>query len=642
MSPAALRDNFILQTCLSLRSCVRRQTWDATAFSLCPTSWGWHAAELQGALAHSALLHIGMGGKEVSKRRWCIEVNGRPLQDWPERRCGRRRLSTEEWAARLMIVCEFAGDPGEAPTGRQGEVTSAGDLEAPLVNEIMAAAPWRVLIQEVADHSAHINIKELRAYGEAMERVARKFPKSRATYFMDPTVTIGAVAKGRSPSWYVNEELRALLPHTVGHGHYPRAHFAPTRLNVADDPTRGRQVRPCRDGPAWLGYEGNDFARAFDQWASLPRQSRTTSDWARFLFKLLLPEPRAAWPWSWGLFDGTLGFPGEGPRRQALVHRRGASPASYRPLQPLTISRRARYMQDFAQWLGDFLRLTFEHLSEAEPREVAQALAAYCQHMFDSERPLGIYVETINGWIDQHRHLKRQLQLAWDVAWAWKKLVPAYHHRPTPVPVLLAQVSVALLWGWHDVAALLLLGFVAMLRPGELTKLVKEDALLPEALLSTAPRLYARVREPKTRHKAARLQHVRVDDEIAVPLLEAWLARLAPQERLWTGSAAQFRAAHDAVTRFLGISTADGVGLTPASLKAGGATWHFEQWENLPMLQWQGRWQASRTMEIYVQEVAAASLLPELPPQVRERIGLFASIAEPLLDQCRQMLHCRP
>ena len=48
---------------------------------------------------------------------------------------------------------------------------------------------------------------------------------------------------------------------------------------------------------------------------------------------------------------------------------------------------------------------------------------------------------------------------------------------------------------------------------------------------------------------------------------------------------------------------------------------------------WRGRWGQTRTMEIYIQEVAAAILLPNLEPAARERIALFARTARALLEQ---------
>ena len=149
-----------------------------------------------------------------------------------------------------------------------------------------------------------------------------------------------------------------------------------------------------------------------------------------------------------------------------------------------------------------------------------------------------------------------------------------------------------------------------------------------------------RVVLPKTRRVAARRQHVRFDDPALINLLEAWLPRVRPGPRLWAGSATQFRAAHNALVQFFGVSSLDGVGITPASHRGGGATWFFECTDDLPRTQWRDRWQAARTFEIYVQEVAAATLLPSLEPGSRDRIRLFASLAGPLLDLCIFKLRC--
>lgn len=106
-------------------------------------------------------------------------------------------------------------------------------------------------------------------------------------------------------------------------------HFLPTRLNVADDPTRDVLLRDMCSGRKW--FEGLDQEGVFRA-ADLPRAKRWASNWICLFLGLSfrngfglgaisLPVSRAlsSRPFS-NLhqhlmdFDASLGFPGEGPR----------------------------------------------------------------------------------------------------------------------------------------------------------------------------------------------------------------------------------------------------------------------------------------------------------------------------------------
>ena len=84
----------------------------------------------------------------------------------------------------------------------------------------------------------------------------------------------------------------------------------------------------------------------------------------------------------------------------------------------------------------------------------------------------------------------------------------------------------------------------------------------------------------------------------------------------------------------------DGFGITPASHRGGGATLSFERTGDLELTRWRGRWSStSRTLEIYIQEVAAASVLPSLDARHRELVLRFARSAFPLWQNLiRQVL----
>ena len=69
-----------------------------------------------------------------------------------------------------------------------------------------------------------------------------------------------------------------------------------------------------------------------------------------------------------------------------------------------------------------------------------------------------VYAETINMLTSKKPVLRRQLQGAWNLAFGCVQAEPSAHHVAMPWQVLLSLLSVALIWGWTDVAGCIALG----------------------------------------------------------------------------------------------------------------------------------------------------------------------------------------
>ena len=77
-----------------------------------------------------------------------------------------------------------------------------------------------------------------------------------------------------------------------------------------------------------------------------------------------------------------------------------------------------------------------------------------------------------------------------------------------------------------------------------------------------------------------------------------------------------------------------GDGLTPASLRAGGATAHFEIFEDIERLRRRARWSVAQTAEIYVQEVAPYEYLASLSQSRRGKIFRVAEFFDQQIHEC--------
>lgn len=71
----------------------------------------------------------------------------------------------------------------------------------------------------------------------------------------------------------------------------------------------------------------------------------------------------------------------------------------------------------------------------------------------------------------------------------------------------------------------------------------------------------------------------------------------------------------------------------PSSLRPGGATYLFQLWdENIPKLQWRGRWLHLKTMLHYIQELGAINVLNQFQPSQTVRMNALASLCQPCLE----------
>ena len=187
----------------------------------------------------------------------------------------------------------------------------------------------------------------------------------------------------------------------------------------------------------------------------------------------------------------------------------------------------------------------------------------------------------------------------------------------------MACISVALLWGWPRVAALLALTWHGLLRIGEALAATRQDLLLPNDVEFTADFVLLAIKEPKTRFSAARHQSVKIDQPDLVQLITLGFQRLRPHEKLWHMSAQSLRTRFKQICVALGLPCAPQQGvlhLELSSLRAGGATWLMLTSDDPELVRRRGRWLTSKIMEIYVQEVSALQFLPSLAPQVRRKV----------------------
>lgn len=237
--------------------------------------------------------------------------------------------------------------------------------------------------------------------------------------------------------------------------------------------------------------------------------------------------------------------------------------------------------------------------------------------------------------------LKRQLTPAWDVAFAWLVDELHQHHPALPVAVLLAMLTTALWWGWPYEAAVLGLAWAGLLRIGEVLQARRADLVLPQDATPGHAFALLKIKEAKTRGRAARHQSARVDQPDLVELLTAVYGHMSSDAPLWPWSAATLRKRFNALLVSLKLPTEKQFGCRPfdlASLRPGGATWLLNATEDGELVRRRGRWISTKVMEIYIQEISVATYIVRLDPQVRKTLEVLALGFEPTLNRVTEFL----
>ena len=283
-------------------------------------------------------------------------------------------------------------------------------------------------------------------------------------------------------------------------------------------------------------------------------------------------------------FDPSLGFPGEGPAfrltfllflafawtcfaallgprneadRLRALRRSPAGLPTGRVVLPRTGSYRADLAVAFSQWLEEVTGSTLQSLLDKKPFDpelVADALVMYGRDLYGSGRPYWHYAETINSVTSVKPVLRRQVQAAWDLGFAWLAEEPYSHHTAIPPAVLLAVLTASLLWGWTREAGCFAMAFGGVMRIGEVFKATRASLILPQDVGFSQSFVLVKIEEPKTRHRGPRHQAAKIEAVDLVSVVTVAFSKLSAGEKLWPFSPQTLRKRFDILLKKVGAS----------------------------------------------------------------------------------------
>lgn len=231
--------------------------------------------------------------------------------------------------------------------------------------------------------------------------------------------------------------------------------------------------------------------------------------------------------------------------------------------------------------------------------------ANWIQKCWEQGDPLHMISDALCGLHHYEPWTKRQLPLSWKMFSTWRKLESPDRAPPLTKPIIYA-------WAYYAVdhcdfifAGLLLLGFFALLRTGEILKVTAADILLD------ASKGIVSLRDTKSGERDNVAEMVSFDDPFTLEVLTA-LKQLKQQQGLdkvpiWPYSGSAFRDRFKQYAKKFDLLQHK---FRPYSLRRGGATHLFQVTGSMEIALVKGRWSHARVARIYISD--GLSFLPRM------------------------------
>ena len=287
--------------------------------------------------------------------------------------------------------------------------------------------------------------------------------------------------------------------------------------------------------------------------------------------------------------------------------------------------------------LGHFCEkreVSFGHLLKGSGQKVDQLLEDFVHSLYDQratrKKSLAIakhgvlYIQVLKP------QLRHQLKSTWATIKAWEEQQPSQLRSPLPIVLLVGMICKSRLLAeissssktrqrWLVFSSLIGLGFFGMLRPGEIFNLHGSDIGIPNQLSFGAPCITVRIAKPKNFRQLGHSQFIVVSQPDVCNWITWACSELKQHDgRLWDSSPAEFRRMFKVcIEKLLGTKSS----FTPASLRAGGATFHFDSCQDVGRLRLSGRWSNAQSLEHYVQVAKAQQLAVSVSDKASRRIS---------------------
>ena len=202
--------------------------------------------------------------------------------------------------------------------------------------------------------------------------------------------------------------------------------------------------------------------------------------------------------------------------------------------------------------------------------------------------------------------LRKALPTPWQFLRNWQSTCFPERALPMPPLVVTGLAGACKAVGRVDLACLLLIGFVGLLRTSELLSLsvdnvrIYSPCLMVIALLNT-----------KSSRRKAGAEHVTIRDPVVILITQRVLQATPNHAALYKSSRPQFAREFRGLVQWARLSDPR---WTPDSLRRGGTTWFFHSCKSMDSTILKGRWQAAVTARMYIEDAVAQAVSVTLSP----------------------------
>ena len=322
-----------------------------------------------------------------------------------------------------------------------------------------------------------------------------------------------------------------------------------------------------------------------------------------------------------------------GPRRRKSVRETPLEAVSL--FEPATDLLRSKLTAQFKAWLCAEVGAEVAEDIFKCPVLLVEVLQPYGYRLYRDGSSLYYFRQLLAHLQRCVVGLKACLSPAWEIVTRWELVEPVQHRPPLPEALLQAMAGLAIALGWVRFSLVLQLAFYCATRPGEVLKATRGDVLTPVDLLDDAGGacLFLKLRTPKTRKRGARIQHAKLTLEPVISYVSKELQNIRPDSLIFPGSPSSFRRRWDYILSQLGVSPR--LRVTPGSLRGGGAVWAYRSGKPLTEILWLMRLKNLETLQYYLQEVAADSILASLPVESIENVKACRALYRSVLGMQR-------
>lgn len=234
-----------------------------------------------------------------------------------------------------------------------------------------------------------------------------------------------------------------------------------------------------------------------------------------------------------------------------------------------------------------------------------EAIAAWVQQQFQAGHPLHLVADALSGYHRFEPWSRRKLPKSWRLFGIWRRYEVPFRAPPLTQDLTLGMAGWCLMRGVLTMCALLLLGFHALLRTGELLQVRPVDFILSSSAgLVSLPSSKSGVRNNSK-------ESVPLHDPIVLATVSEMIAlKFQLQQQFlpcWHRSGTAFRRLFNQALVALG---AEHLVMRPYSLRRGGATYEMQSHGLMEKTLLRGRWKNSNIARLYICD--GLSLLPSL------------------------------